>query len=69
MIHVQKRKALFLHIMCVYIQLVTLYFQSHTILLVQPNSRPDTRTYSDYESLNECLEGKSSFEISIKGTV
>ena len=34
-----------------------LSFQSHTILLVQPNSRPDTRTYSDYESLNECLEG------------
>lgn len=30
---------------------------SHTILLVQPNPRPDTRTYSDYESLNECLEG------------
>ncbi|KAK6191491.1 hypothetical protein SNE40_003166 [Patella caerulea] len=30
---------------------------SHTILLVQPHSRPDTRTYSDYESLNECLEG------------
>ncbi|XP_025105019.1 enhancer of rudimentary homolog [Pomacea canaliculata] len=30
---------------------------SHTILLVQPNTRPDTRTYSDYESLNECLEG------------
>merc|ERR1712198_587548 len=30
---------------------------SHTILLVQPNTRPETRTYSDYESLNECLEG------------
>ncbi|XP_076464420.1 enhancer of rudimentary homolog [Babylonia areolata] len=30
---------------------------SHTILLVQPTARPDTRTYSDYESLNECLEG------------
>ncbi|BFZ12405.1 hypothetical protein BsWGS_15444 [Bradybaena similaris] len=30
---------------------------SHTILLVQPNQRPETRTYSDYESLNECLEG------------
>lgn len=33
------------------------FFQSHTILLVQPNQRPETRTYSDYESLNECLEG------------
>ncbi|KAL5009417.1 hypothetical protein ScPMuIL_014998 [Solemya velum] len=32
-------------------------FSSHTILLVQPSTRPDTRTYSDYESLNECLEG------------
>ncbi|XP_046550935.1 enhancer of rudimentary homolog isoform X1 [Haliotis rubra] len=31
--------------------------QSHTILLVQPTIRPETRTYSDYESLNECLEG------------
>merc|ERR1712154_277966 len=30
---------------------------SNTILLVQPNQRPETRTYSDYESLNECLEG------------
>lgn len=33
-------------------------FQSHTILLVQPNQRPETRTYSDYESVGECLEGK-----------
>ena len=40
--------------------LILLFFllQSHTILMVQPNTRPDTRTYSDYESLNECLEGK-----------
>lgn len=30
---------------------------SHTILLVQPGSRPETRTYSDYESVNECMEG------------
>merc|ERR1712079_511744 len=30
---------------------------SHTILLVQPQSRPESRTYSDYESVNECLEG------------
>ncbi|XP_041354020.1 enhancer of rudimentary homolog isoform X2 [Gigantopelta aegis] len=30
---------------------------SHTILLVQPHLRPDTRTYSDYETINECLEG------------
>lgn len=30
---------------------------SHTILLVQPGARPETRTYSDYESVNEALEG------------
>lgn len=30
---------------------------SHTILLVQPNPQPHTRTYSDYESVNECMEG------------
>lgn len=30
---------------------------SHTILLVQPSQRPETRTYSDYESVNECMEG------------
>ncbi|TDG39248.1 hypothetical protein AWZ03_014329 [Drosophila navojoa] len=30
---------------------------SHTILLVQPGARPETRTYCDYESVNECMEG------------
>ena len=30
---------------------------SHTILLVQPSQRPESRTYSDYESVNECMEG------------
>lgn len=29
---------------------------SHTILLVQP-SRAETRTYHDYESVDECMEG------------
>lgn len=33
------------------------FIQSHTILLVQPGSRPETRTYSDYESVNDCMEG------------
>lgn len=33
------------------------YKMSHTILLVQPSQRPETRTYSDYESVNECMEG------------
>ncbi|GBP30960.1 Probable RNA-directed DNA polymerase from transposon BS [Eumeta japonica] len=31
--------------------------KSHTILLVQPGARPETRTYSDYESVNDCMEG------------
>ena len=30
---------------------------SHTILLLQPGIKPETRTYSDYESVNECMEG------------
>ncbi|XP_076321746.1 enhancer of rudimentary homolog isoform X1 [Tachypleus tridentatus] len=30
--------------------------KSHTILLVQPG-KPETRTFSDYESVNECMEG------------
>ena len=30
---------------------------SHTILLVQPGTKPETRTYSDYDSVNECIEG------------
>jgi len=30
---------------------------THTILLVQPATKPESRTYTDYESVNECLEG------------
>jgi hypothetical protein len=30
---------------------------SHTILLIQPSQKPESRTYSDYESVNECMEG------------
>lgn len=33
-------------------------FQAHTILLVQPGPKPETRTFSDYESVNECMEGR-----------
>ena len=29
---------------------------SHTILLVQPTRKPEGRTYSDYESVNDCME-------------
>jgi len=32
---------------------------SHTILLVQASAKPESRTYSDYESVNDCLEGKA----------
>jgi hypothetical protein len=30
---------------------------SHSILLIQPGSNAETRTYSDYESVNDLLEG------------
>ena len=30
---------------------------SHTILLVQASNKPESRTYSDYETVNDCLEG------------
>lgn len=30
---------------------------SHTILLLQSTNKLDSRTYSDYESVDECLDG------------
>ena len=30
---------------------------AHTILLVQPSKKPESRTYSDFESVAECVEG------------
>lgn len=46
---------------CIYVYRVNCIFcvclQSHTILLVQPTKRPEGRTYADYESVNECMEG------------
>ena len=36
---------------------------SHTILLVQPSAKPESRTYSDYESVNDCLEGKINIQL------
>eukprot|EP00794_Sanderia_malayensis_P020205 gene20205-22181_t len=30
---------------------------NHTILLIQPNPKLETRTYSDFESIDDCLEG------------
>jgi len=32
---------------------------SHTILLLQSTDKLDSRTYSDYESIDECLDGKN----------
>lgn len=29
----------------------------HTILLIQPTRANETRTYTDYETVQECLEG------------
>ena len=31
---------------------------SHTILLLQSTTKLDSRTYSDYESVDECLDGR-----------
>ncbi|CAG0880626.1 unnamed protein product [Darwinula stevensoni] len=31
--------------------------ESHTILLIQPGPKPETRTYCDYETVAECMEG------------
>ncbi|CAG5105513.1 Oidioi.mRNA.OKI2018_I69.chr1.g2191.t1.cds [Oikopleura dioica] len=30
---------------------------AHTILLVQPDKKAEGRTYSDYQSVNDCMEG------------
>jgi hypothetical protein len=39
---------------------------SHTILLLQSTSKLDSRTYSDYESIDECLDGKNRIKINEK---
>ncbi|CAH3185636.1 unnamed protein product, partial [Porites lobata] len=36
--------------------------QSHTILLIQPNTKPESRTYSDYETKDECMEGNTDYK-------
>ncbi len=36
---------------------------SHTILLVQASAKPESRTYSDYETVNDCLEGLHIYSI------
>ena len=32
----------------------------HTILLVQPSNKLETRTYSDFETMSECMEGNNN---------
>ena len=34
---------------------------AHTIVLFQP-TKPETRTYADYESINEAMEGMRSLD-------
>ena len=42
---------------------------SHTILLVQSGLKPETRTYSDYETVNEAMEGLCRiYEEHLKGS-
>merc|ERR1712002_1031266 len=31
--------------------------QTHTILLIQPSPKLESRTYSDFECLSDCMEG------------
>lgn len=44
---------------------------SHTILLLQSTSKLDSRTYSDYESVDECLDGTDdlSFRHALRTTL
>ena len=51
----------------VHVHVVSLCFQSHTILLIQPNSKPESRTYSDYETKDECMEGNTDCKVGLRG--
>lgn len=57
-----------MYVICIYTCFFLSDFQSHTILLVQPTKRPEGRTYADYESVNECMEGRIVLLI-IKGKI
>lgn len=50
-------KKCILPLYCQIMFLLFVFLQSHTILLVQPSPKPEGRTYSDYETVNEMLEG------------
>lgn len=57
-----------MYVVCIYTCFFPSDIQSHTILLVQPTKRPEGRTYADYESVNECMEGRIVLLI-IKGKI
>lgn len=38
---------------------IFLFQTAHTILLVQPKPAPESKTYSDYETVKDCLEGEA----------
>ena len=45
-----------------YEYLIVLYKMSHSILFVQSSrKRPETKTYTKYETVNECMEGENFF--------
>ena len=52
-----KETRIHLSSQCLKVGATNIIKMSHTILLVQPGSKPETRTYSDYDSVNECIEG------------
>ena len=35
----------------------------HTVLLVMPSHKPTSRTYADFETLTEALEGGEQFSL------
>lgn len=48
-------------------RVVSLCFQSHTILLIQPNTKPESQMYSDYETKDECMEGNTDYKVGLTG--
>lgn len=48
-------------------RVVSLCFQSYTILLIQPNTKPESRTYSDYQTKDECMEGNTDYKVGLTG--
>ncbi|PFX18371.1 Protein enhancer of rudimentary [Stylophora pistillata] len=58
-----KEESLGFHVViCVFSPISNVLFanMSHTILLIQPSAKPESRTYSDYETKDECMEGRKT---------